>query len=92
MTAMSAIPQTNPHVQKSSLPPTYEFTKRKRWADLLHTEPTDSITFVLSFSSTILHCSLAITELLGWKDVDLIDCDLIDLITCATLLLELVRF
>jgi hypothetical protein len=92
MTAMSAIPQANPHVQKSLLPPTYEFTKRKRWADLLHTEPADTITFILSFSSTVLHCSLTIKELLGWKDVDLIDCDLIDLIACTTLLLELVCF
>ncbi|KAF8226788.1 hypothetical protein L208DRAFT_1422566 [Tricholoma matsutake] len=76
----NSIPQENPHVQKSLLLPTYEFTKRKRWADLLLTEPADAITFVLSFSRVVLHCSLTVKELLGWKDVDLIDCDLIDLI------------
>jgi hypothetical protein len=91
ISAMS-IPAANPHAQKSLLPLTYEFTKRKRWADLLITEPADTITFVLSLSCTILYCSLAVKELLGWKDADLIDCDLVDLITCATLPPELICF
>jgi hypothetical protein len=88
MTSVS-IPQASSHIQKGLLSPTYEFTKRKRWADLLLTEPADDITFVLSFSCIVLYCSLTVKELLGWKDVDLIDCDLIDLIICATLPLEL---
>lgn len=92
MSAIS-IPQVNPHVQKSLLlPPAYEFTKRKRWADLLITEFADNITFILSFSCRVLYCSPAVKEILGWKDVDLIDCDLTDLITCRTLLLEPIRF
>jgi PAS domain-containing protein len=77
------------HAQNTLLPPTYEFTKRKRWADLLITEPADTITFVLTLSCTILFCSPAVTELLGWKDTDLIDCDLVDLIICATTSLNL---
>jgi hypothetical protein len=91
MSAIS-IPQANLHVQKTLLPPTYEFTKRKRWADLLVNEFADSVTFVLSLSCTVLLCSPAVKELLGWKDAELIDCDLVDLITCAVLSLEIVRF
>ena len=81
---MSAI-SIPPHFQNSLVPPTYEFTKRKRWADLLNTEPADGIAFVLSFSRKVLHCSLTVKEFLGWNDVDIIDCDLLDLVACATL-------
>ena len=85
--SVTVAPQPSPHIQKGgpsgqvggSL--TFEFTKRKRWADLLIAEFADGINFILSLSSTVLYCSPAVTELLGWKDVDLIDCDFVDLIT-----------
>lgn len=81
---MSAPPfQTSSSVQKPLL--TYEFTKRKRWADLLVTELTDVIIFVLSPTCKVLYCGTAVTELLGWRDVDLVDYDLVDLISCMDL-------
>ncbi|RDB21526.1 Cutinase gene palindrome-binding protein [Hypsizygus marmoreus] len=64
----------------SSIPKTFEFTKRKRWADLLVTEIADGINFILSASCTVLYCGPAVTELLGWKGADLIDCDLLGII------------
>ncbi|KAG7448235.1 uncharacterized protein BT62DRAFT_930327 [Guyanagaster necrorhizus] len=53
----------------------YEFTKRKRWADLLITELADTIIFVLSDEGKVLYVGTAVTELLGWREVDLVDCD-----------------
>ena len=59
---------------------TYDFTKRKRWADLLLTELVDNIVLILSVSGKILYCGNAVTELLGWRDVDLVDLDFVNLV------------
>lgn len=68
----------------SSLPPsTFEFTKRKRWADLLITELTEAIILILSTQCQILYCSAAVKELLGWRDEDLIDTEFLDLVNGA---------
>ena len=64
----------------SALPSTFEFTKRKRWADLLITELTEAIILILSTRCQILYCSAAIRELLGWRDEDLIDTEFLDLV------------
>ncbi|KAI0748503.1 hypothetical protein C8Q80DRAFT_1103352 [Daedaleopsis nitida] len=58
--------------------PVFEFTKRKRWADLLITELNDTIMFVLSKTCQVWYCGGAVTELLGWRDDELVDGDLID--------------
>lgn len=60
--------------------PTFEFTKRKRFADLLITELVGTINLVLSSDCKILFCGAAVTDLLGWRDEDLVDGDLIELI------------
>lgn len=60
--------------------PTFEFTKRKRWADLLVTELTESVILILSADFHILYCGAAVNEILGWRDDELIDGDLADLI------------
>ncbi|OBZ65666.1 Cutinase gene palindrome-binding protein [Grifola frondosa] len=57
----------------------FEFTKRKRWADLLITELNDVITLVLSETCQVLYCGNAVTELLGWRDDELADSYLIEL-------------
>ncbi|RDX56426.1 GATA-domain-containing protein [Lentinus brumalis] len=59
--------------------PVFEFTKRKRWADLLITELNDTVIFVLSETCQVWYCGNAVTELLGWRDDELVDADLIDL-------------
>lgn len=67
--------------QKS--PSTFEFTKRKRWPDLLITDLVDSVLFILSPSCIVLYVATAVNELLGWRDVDLVDLDFIKLINPA---------
>ncbi|KAL4067776.1 white collar 2 type of transcription factor [Scleroderma citrinum] len=65
----------------SQIPPaTFEFTKRKRWADLLIHELSEAIIFVLSNDAKVWFCGRAISELLGWRDADLIDRNLTDFI------------
>jgi len=58
----------------------YEFPKRKRWADLILTELVDVMVFIVSPTCKILYCGAAITEMLGWRDIDLIDLDFSELI------------
>ena len=65
--------------------PVFEFTKRKRWADLLVTELNDSVILVLSEACQVWYCGNAVTELLGWRDDELVDGDLIDLMNGACL-------
>lgn len=79
----SGIPQAGPSVAK-----TFEFTKRKRWADLLVTELAGGINFILSTSCTVLYCGPAVAELIGWRDVDLIDQDFLEFITCTISILS----
>jgi hypothetical protein len=75
-------------VNASKGPQTFEFTKRKRWADLLAAELADVIILILSPAREILYCGNAVTELLGWRVLDLLDHDLLDLIPCASILDE----
>ncbi|KAK7040897.1 white collar 2 type of transcription factor [Paramarasmius palmivorus] len=80
---MSA-PSTSTHPISSSPSTnngTFEFTKRKRWADLLVTEIADANLFILSSSFRILYCGGAVTELLGWREVDIVDHDFGDIVS-----------
>jgi PAS domain-containing protein len=61
-------------------PPPWEFTRRKRWADLLITELSGAIVLVLSPRRKVLSCNPAVREILGWQDGELIDKDLKDFV------------
>ncbi|KAF8844804.1 hypothetical protein BDN67DRAFT_962239 [Paxillus ammoniavirescens] len=69
-----------PHNPSTSSSTTFEFTKRKRWADLLIHELSDAIIFVLSNDAKIWFCGRAVSELLGWRDAELIDRAFTDLV------------
>jgi len=75
---MSVAVSAGPSAQK--LPITFEFTKRKRWASLLIKEIADAIILILSPSCKVMYCGMAVTELLGWRDEELIDHSLMGLI------------
>jgi PAS domain-containing protein len=77
---MSAASQTNTISNPLS---TFEFTKRKRWADILVTGLTDVIIFVLSPEGKVLYCGTAVNELLGWNETDILDLRLDDFIIGA---------
>ncbi|KAF7986533.1 hypothetical protein HWV62_26246 [Athelia sp. TMB] len=78
---MMATSQNAPAGPSNIRPPSsFEFTKRKKYADLLISELTDSIQLILSAQGKVLFCSPAVTELLGWRDEDLIDRDFVELI------------
>ena len=61
-------------------PTTFEFAKRKHWADLLITELSEAIILVLGPTAKIWYCNPAVHELLGWTDEELIDVDLTDIL------------
>src|SRR6266576_5693301 len=58
----------------------WEFTRRKRWADLLMTELSEAIVLVLSSRRKVLFCNPAVRAILGWQDEHLIDSDFKDLV------------
>jgi PAS domain-containing protein len=64
----------------------WEFTRRKRWADLLVTELSEAIVLVLSSRRKVLFCNPAVREILGWQDEELIDSDFKDFVNgpCLT--------
>ncbi|KAF8911037.1 hypothetical protein CPB84DRAFT_1763187 [Gymnopilus junonius] len=72
--------QVAPQSLGTKPPPSYDFEKRKRWADLLLTEFVDNVPFILSSTCKIWFCGVAVVEILGWRDTDLVDLDFIDLI------------
>lgn len=57
----------------------FDFTKRKRWADLLVTELTEAVMLVLSGDATVLYCGPAVKALLGWADEELVDMHFYDI-------------
>ncbi|KIY42936.1 hypothetical protein FISHEDRAFT_54434 [Fistulina hepatica ATCC 64428] len=75
---VSASSQSDPH-RYAPLP--FDFTKRKRWADILIHELADVIVFILSVPTCkILFCGVAIEEILGYRDVDVLDTDMAEFI------------
>ncbi|KDQ61132.1 hypothetical protein JAAARDRAFT_32137 [Jaapia argillacea MUCL 33604] len=75
----NAVAGPSNQLQSAQKQPVFEFTRRKRWADLLVTELTEAIIFVLSPSCKVWFCGNAVTELLGWRDDELVDTDLTEL-------------
>ncbi|CUA69058.1 White collar 2 protein [Rhizoctonia solani] len=58
----------------SSKPPgVFEFTKRKKWADILISELSGSALLVLNNTDNVLWASPAILELLGWRDDEIVE-------------------
>lgn len=84
-------PSPTPPNATALVPSTFEFTKRKRWADLLIHELSEAIIFVLSNQCKVLFCSRAVSELLGWQDAELIDKDLIDWVNGVYTMLCVIR-
>lgn len=75
---MSATTYLQP-AARPTIPPVFDFTKRKRWDDLLLDELSENIILVLSLEAKVLFCGNAVTELLGYNDDDLVDSELIEI-------------
>ncbi|CAE6469402.1 unnamed protein product [Rhizoctonia solani] len=70
--SLTALPQ-HPHTMASKPPGVFEFTKRKKWADILVSELSGTVLLVLNNSDNVLWASPAILELLGWRDDEIIE-------------------
>jgi PAS domain-containing protein len=63
----------------------FEFTRRKRWADILISEVPDSILLILNPRRTVLYCGPAVVELLGWQPENMVDHDFLSFVNGASL-------
>ncbi|VDB82760.1 unnamed protein product [Peniophora sp. CBMAI 1063] len=73
-TAVTPVPgSAQVPASQAATPPAFEFTRRKRWADLLINELSEGIIFALSSTGKVLFCSHSSFELLGWRDEELVD-------------------
>ncbi|KAJ1309113.1 hypothetical protein OPQ81_004790 [Rhizoctonia solani] len=70
--SLAALPQ-HPQTMSSKPPGVFEFTKRKKWADILISELSGSVLLVLNSADNILWASPAILELLGWRDDEIVE-------------------
>ncbi|CAE7057176.1 unnamed protein product [Rhizoctonia solani] len=70
---MSLAALQHPHTVTSKPPGVFEFTKRKKWADILISELSGSILLVLNNTDNVLWASPASLELLGWRDDEIIE-------------------
>ena len=78
---MNAVASPSSRPQPNTLPaPPWEFTRRKRWADLIVTELSEAIVLVLSPARKVLYCNPSVREMLGWLDDDLVDMDFTELV------------
>ena len=81
---MPLVPANSPAFQAPSPPQNqqqlvFDFTKRKQWADLLVSNLTEAIMLILSQTGQVWYCGPAIEELLGWKDEEVTDTNVCDI-------------
>lgn len=79
MNAVASPPSRPVQLQPNPHPP-WEFTRRKRWADLIVTELSEAVVLVLSPGRKVLYCNPSVREVLGWLDDDLVDMDFTELV------------
>ncbi|KAI5120479.1 hypothetical protein M0805_006499 [Coniferiporia weirii] len=66
--------------QRQRQPHVFEFTKRKRWADILFAELPETVLFVLDSSGRIQYSGVGAYEMLGWEVEELLESDVLELI------------
>ncbi|KAG8766498.1 blue light receptor, partial [Ceratobasidium sp. 428] len=71
--SLAALPSHTSHTVSSKPPPVFEFTKRKKWADILISELSGSLLLVLNPAAHVLWASPAIAEQLGWREDELLE-------------------
>ena len=78
-----------PHAQQAQQrqPAVFEFTKRKRWADILVADLPECAVFILSPAGKILYCGKAVNEILGWGLDELIDIDFLRIVNGKRIML-----
>jgi len=54
----------------------FDFVKKKRWADLILAEASDSVPLILNQSMMVLWCGGAIPDALGWGEADFLNSEL----------------
>ncbi|KAL5511317.1 WC2 [Sanghuangporus vaninii] len=58
----------------------FEFTKRKKWADILISELPDTVTLILDTDGLIQYVAPSVTEVLDWEVEELSERDVLDIV------------
>lgn len=61
----------------------FEFTKRRKYLDILISEAPDSIMLILNPQRKVLYTGPAVVDLLGWQPEKLVDRDILEFINSA---------
>ncbi|EJD53150.1 GATA-domain-containing protein [Auricularia subglabra TFB-10046 SS5] len=56
-----------------SAPAVFDFTRRKKWQDILVTEVSGCMTVVLSLQGKVLFATRSVREILGYRETDIVD-------------------
>ncbi|KAJ3548749.1 hypothetical protein NMY22_g1140 [Coprinellus aureogranulatus] len=80
MSSSSQPPSLTTPASSSSVPQNkrsgaFEFTKKKRWGDLVTADTVEDVGFIVNRFMTVLWCGPAICEVLGWRETDLLDAE-----------------
>ncbi|KAH8117038.1 hypothetical protein DFH11DRAFT_1146438 [Phellopilus nigrolimitatus] len=78
--AQSPIAATSNQQQRPGHPQIFEFTKRKKWADILVAELPESVLFILDSGGRIQYAGAGANEILGWNAEELAERDVVDLV------------
>ena len=64
----------------------FEFTKRKKWSNILLSEQPDTLIVILDYHSRVQYVGPGMREVLGWEVEELIETNFLDLVNGAYLL------
>ena len=91
-----ALAPSDPHVQvqaqhhagaaaarQANTAQVFEFTKRKKWADILISELPDTVTLILDADGQIQYVAPNATDVLGWQVEELSETDVLEIINGA---------
>lgn len=77
---MSAQPTKRVSSANNNNATTFEFTRRKKWTDILLSELPDTVLFVLDFTRVIQYANPGASEALGWDVEEMVDMDVLKFI------------
>lgn len=74
--------------QQQSQHPVFEFTRRKKWADIIISELPDTVLLILDTQHIVMYVGPAVPEVIGWYPEDLVDKDVLNIVNGKSAPLE----
>ena len=61
----------------------YEFTKRKKWTNILLSEQPDTVIVILDYDNRVQYVGPGMRDVLGWEVEDLVEKDFLEVVNSA---------